>query len=96
MAEIAMVDSDGSADKPRAGLPLSGTQSSSGASQTRRTYLAAFLILLFSRLIVALATVFSSKFVQPAAGKFSTEFTPRWYRYLLRWDSGWYLKIARE
>jgi len=47
-------------------------------------------------LIVALAFVFSSKFVQPASGKFSTEFTPRWYRYLLRWDSGWYLKIAHE
>lgn len=96
MAEIAMVDSDGSVDKPRARLPLSGTQSSPGANQTRRTYLAALLILLSSRLIVALAVVFSSKFVQRAPGEIFTDVTPRWYRYLLRWDAGWYLKIARE
>src|SRR6266404_1177838 len=96
MAEIAMVDSDRSADKSRARLPLSGTQSPSGANQTRRTYLAALLILLTSRLVVALAVVFSSKFVQRAPGEIFTDVTPRWYRYLLRWDAGWYLKIAHE
>src|SRR6266446_5343612 len=62
----------------------------------QRSYFIALLILLTSRLVVALAVVFSSKFVQRAAGDIFTDVTPRWYRYLLRWDAGWYLKIARE
>ncbi len=62
----------------------------------QRSYFIALLILLSSRLIVGLAVVFSSKFVQRAAGDIFTDVTPRWYRYLLRWDAGWYLKIARE
>jgi hypothetical protein len=43
-----------------------------------------------------MAVVFSSKFVQRVPGDIFTDVTPRWYRYLLRWDAGWYLKIARE
>jgi Gpi18-like mannosyltransferase len=61
-----------------------------------RYYLTALLIFLSSRLVVALAIIFSSKFVQRAPGDIFTDVTPRWYRYLLRWDAGWYLKIARE
>ena len=64
--------------------------------RAQRLYLAALLILFISRLIVALAIVFSSKFVQRVPGDIFTDVTPRWYRYLLRWDAGWYLKIARE
>jgi Gpi18-like mannosyltransferase len=61
----------------------------------QRSYFAALLILLGSRLIVGLAVVFSSQFVQQSPGV-STDPSPRWYRYLLRWDGAWYLKIANE
>lgn len=43
-----------------------------------------------------LAVVFSSTFVSRSPGDIFTDVTPRWYRYLLRWDAGWYLKIATE
>lgn len=43
-----------------------------------------------------LAFVFSSTFVKRSVGDIFTDLTPRWYRYLLRWDAGWYLKIATE
>ena len=61
-----------------------------------RPYLRALLILIGSRLVVAQAIVFSSRFVQRAPGDVFTDVTPRWYRYLLRWDAGWYLRIARQ
>lgn len=59
-------------------------------------YVSMMAILICSRLVVLLALVFSSKFVQRSAGDIFTDLTPRWYRYLLRWDAGWYLKIATE
>jgi Gpi18-like mannosyltransferase len=64
--------------------------------RAQHSYFVALLILLGSRLIVGLAVLFSSKFVQRVPGDIFTDVTPRWYRYLLRWDAGWYLKIARE
>ena len=64
--------------------------------RAQRSYFVALLILLGSRLIVGLAVLFSSKFVQRVPGDIFTDVTPRWYRYLLHWDAGWYLKIARE
>ena len=60
-----------------------------------RSYFTAVLIFVCSRLVVALAVVFASKFVVRSSGDFP-DFSPRWYRYLLRWDAGWYLKIASE
>src|SRR5260370_16965577 len=63
--------------------------------QVNRSYVAALLILCTSRLIVALAFVFSAKFVR-RVGEIFPDVTPRWYRYLLRWDAAWYLKIAGE
>lgn len=60
-----------------------------------RSYFSALLILFTSRLIVALALVFSAKFVR-RVGDIFPDVTPRWYRYLLRWDATWYLKIASE
>ena len=59
------------------------------------SYFWALLILFTSRLIVALAIIFSSKFVR-RVGQIFPDVTPRWYRYLLRWDASWYLKIAGE
>lgn len=43
-----------------------------------------------------MSIAFSSTFVQRPAGDIFRDVTPRWYRYLLRWDAGWYLKIATE
>src|SRR5712692_6144418 len=63
--------------------------------QVNRSYFAALLILFTSRLIVALAFVFSAKYVR-RVGEIFPDVTPRWYRYLLRWDGAWYLKIASE
>jgi len=63
--------------------------------RVNRSYSPALLILFTSRLIVALAIVFSSKFVR-RVGDIFPDVTPRWYRYLLRWDGAWYLKIASE
>jgi Gpi18-like mannosyltransferase len=63
--------------------------------KVKRSYFSALLILFTSRLIVALAFVFSAKFVR-RVGDIFPDVTPRWYRYLLRWDASWYLKIAGE
>ena len=59
-------------------------------------YASVMAILISSRLVVLLAIVFSATFVQRPAGEIFKDVTPRWYRYLLRWDAGWYLKIATE
>lgn len=59
-------------------------------------YASIMAILISSRLVVLLALIFSSTFVQRPAGAIFTDVTPRWYRYFLRWDAGWYLKIATE
>ncbi|MGI8734785.1 MAG: mannosyltransferase family protein [Pyrinomonadaceae bacterium] len=59
-------------------------------------YASLMAILISSRLVVLLAMVFSATFVQRPAGEIFKDVTPRWYRYLLRWDAGWYLKIATE
>lgn len=59
-------------------------------------YASILAILISSRLVVLLAMVFSATFVQRPAGEIFKDVTPRWYRYLLRWDAGWYLKIATE
>jgi Gpi18-like mannosyltransferase len=63
--------------------------------QFMRATAAPLAILLGSRAVVGLAIVFSSKFVGRSAGDYP-EFSDRWYRYLLRWDAGWYFKIASE
>lgn len=59
-------------------------------------YLQALLIFLSSRLVMALAVAFAIKFVpqNPAEGTWNT--APSWCHYLLRYDSGWYLRIVRE
>lgn len=60
------------------------------------TYAPILAILICSRLVVLLAMVFSSAFVQRPGGEIFKDVTPGWYRFLLRWDAGWYLKIATE
>ena len=63
---------------------------------TLKPYLVALGIFAGSRVIVFLAMVFSSKFVERAVGEIFNDVTPQWYRHLLHWDSAWYLRIATE
>ncbi len=69
------------------------------ASNHRRAnitlYAKALLILLASRLVVILALFFSARFVTPSIHAAGETNVP-WYRYLLRWDAGWYLQIVRD
>lgn len=60
------------------------------------TYMAAVAIFAGSRLVVLLAIAFSSRFVTKLSGDDFWDATPAWYRYLLRYDSAWYLMIASE
>src|SRR2546423_390421 len=58
-----------------------------------RAPLAAFLA---SRLIMLLAIVYAANFMsQNPDGEFWNVESP-WFRYLLRWDAGWYSRIARQ
>lgn len=58
-------------------------------------YAKALLILIASRFVVILALFFSARFVTPSIHAAGETNVP-WYRYLLRWDAGWYLQIVRD
>jgi Gpi18-like mannosyltransferase len=59
------------------------------------TYLAALLVFLASRLVVLLSIAFAARFIpQNPAGAF-WNVNASWYRFLLRYDSGWYLTIIK-
>jgi hypothetical protein len=59
-----------------------------------KSYVAAFLIFITSRLILILAIVFAAKFIpeNPIAGTWNANSS--WYHYLLRYDTGWYVRIV--
>lgn len=58
-------------------------------------YSAALLVFLSSRLVVLLSMAFAARFVpQNPAGTF-WNVNDSWYRFLLRYDSGWYLRIVK-
>jgi Gpi18-like mannosyltransferase len=60
-----------------------------------KAYLTSLLIFLASRLVVLLAMAFAARFVpQNPAGTF-WNVNASWYRFLLRYDSGWYLTIMK-
>src|SRR5919108_2919863 len=59
-------------------------------------YLKAFLVFISSRLILLLAIAFSTRFIPKQSGSEYWNVGPSWNTYLLRYDSGWYLKIAVE
>jgi hypothetical protein len=59
-------------------------------------YLQAQLIFLSSRLVMALATIFAVRFVPQAPGDGTWNANPSWCHYLLRYDSGWFVRIMRE
>lgn len=59
-------------------------------------YFYALLVFLSSRLVMGLAIVFAARFVpqNPVEGIWNAN--PSWCHYLLRHDSGWFLRIMRE
>src|SRR5919108_2271650 len=59
-------------------------------------YLKAFLVFISSRLILLLAIAFSTGFIPKQSGSEYWNVGPSWNTYLLRYDSGWYLKITVE
>ena len=61
-----------------------------------KAYLTAFLLFISSRLILLLAVAFSARFIPEKSGSEYWNVGPSWNTYLLRYDSGWYLKIAVE
>jgi Gpi18-like mannosyltransferase len=58
-----------------------------------RPYAEALAIYVASRFIVLMGVFFSTQFVPQKPGDFWNS-TPKWYRFFLRYDSGWYLTIA--
>ena len=63
---------------------------------TWKAYLTAFLLFISSRLILLLAVAFSARFIPKKSGSEYWNVGPSWNTYLLRYDSGWYLRIAVE
>ncbi len=61
-----------------------------------RPYAAALLIFTGSRLVVFLAIAFSARLITQNKGSGLWNVDSPWLRYLLRFDSGWYLKISLE
>jgi hypothetical protein len=59
-------------------------------------YLQAQLIFLSSRLVMALAIIFAVRFVPQAPNEGIWNANPSWCHYLLRYDSGWFVRIMRE
>lgn len=59
-------------------------------------YFQALLIFLSSRLVMVLAIVFAGRFVPQNPGEGNWNVDLSWRHYLLRYDSGWYLRIVRE
>jgi hypothetical protein len=59
-------------------------------------YLATLVIFLSSRLLVLLAVFFSRLYVPQNPNGEYWNANPHWYRFFLRYDSGWYLTIARH
>lgn len=59
-----------------------------------RDYLAAVLIFTGSRLVVLLAIFFAATYVPQKNEEGLWNVNSSWYHYLLRYDSGWYLRIA--
>ena len=59
-------------------------------------YVQVLLIFLSSRLVMALAILFAVKFVPQNPDEGTWNASPSWCHYLLRYDSGWFLRIVRE
>lgn len=64
--------------------------------QTVWPYFQALVIFLSSRLVMGLAIIFAVRFVPQSPGEGTWNASPSWCHYLLRYDSGWFLRIVRE
>jgi Gpi18-like mannosyltransferase len=60
-----------------------------------RPYLDALLIFLSSRVLVLMGIFFAARFVPRNPAGEIWDVNSSWYHYLLRYDSGWYMRIAR-
>ena len=58
------------------------------------TYLAALLLFAASRVVMLVAMAFANRLLPLEPTASTWEATHRWFRFLLRYDSGWYLHIA--
>lgn len=61
-----------------------------------RPYLTAYGIFMGSRVVLLLAIAFAAKFVPRTPTENTWDSTTSWLRYLMRYDSGWYLKILQD
>src|SRR5215472_7462624 len=66
--------------------------------RTYSPYLVALAIFASSRLVVVWAMFMAAHIVLPSGYPEAAEFDlgSSWYRYLLRWDSAWYVTILNE
>jgi hypothetical protein len=60
----------------------------------RHPYVCAFGLFLASRVVVFLGVAFADLVVAPQVGPGFWQAGEAWYHRLLRWDSGWYMRIA--
>jgi hypothetical protein len=59
-------------------------------------YFPALAVFAVSRIVMLLALAFANQFLAINTAATTWDATPRWYRYLLRYDSGWYFGIAQH
>src|SRR5882724_8580582 len=67
-----------------------------GYLRAAQPHLIALAVFLASRLVVLLAMFFAAKYMQQNPKAEFWNVNSSWYHYLLRYDAGWYLRIARE
>ena len=58
-------------------------------------YAAAIAIFLGTRAVIVASLLFSNSYIVPNQGEGLWDSGSAWYHHLLRWDSGWYLQIAK-
>lgn len=81
-------------------MSIAGSQSAAGWRATtvdmalRHPVLAALAIFLVSRAFVVLGVVFADLVIAPKTGPGLWQLGEFWFHRLLRWDTGWYLRIA--
>jgi mannosyltransferase PIG-V len=64
--------------------------------RARGLYFSALALFAASRVVMLMALAFANQFLANNTSATTWDATPRWYRYLLRYDSGWYFGIAQH
>ena len=65
-------------------------------SHTGGLYFPVLIVFAASRLVMLLALAFANRSLPTESTAATWDATSRWYRYLLRYDSGWYFYIAQH